>query len=123
MKKLLVMVKFSNRGSLHMLCGIAPESILLATLNCSRLTIPPIASGSGPNNPLPLKSSTVRFFSSPISGGKHDLSWLFISIISFNLLMLPRLAGTQPWNLLFASTITETGEFPKLSGNSKVNLL
>lgn len=120
---MLVIVKFSNRGSLHMLCGITPERILLATFNCSKLSIPPILSGNGPTNPLKLKSSTVKFFSNPISGGRHDLSPLFINIISFNLLMLPRLAGTQPWNLLLASTITETGELPKLSGNSKANLL
>lgn len=37
--------------------------------------------------------------------------------------MLPRLAGTQPWSLLFATTITDTGELPKLSGRSKANLL
>jgi hypothetical protein len=37
--------------------------------------------------------------------------------------MLPKLAGKHPWNLLFAKTITETGELPKLSGNSNWNRL
>lgn len=37
--------------------------------------------------------------------------------------MLLKLAGKHPWNLLFATTITDTGEFPKLSGSSKWNRL
>jgi hypothetical protein len=37
--------------------------------------------------------------------------------------MLPMLAGKHPEKLLFAKTITETGEFPKLSGISNTNLL
>lgn len=37
--------------------------------------------------------------------------------------MFPKLSGKHPWNLLFAKTRTETGEFPILSGNSNENLL
>lgn len=85
--------------------------------------MPPRVSGNGPINWLKLKSNTVKFFNNPISAGTQDLKPLFMKIISFKLVMLPRLAGTQPWNLLLASTMTETGEFPKLSGNSKENLL
>lgn len=36
---------------------------------------------------------------------------------------MPILTGIHPSKLLSAKTMTETGEFPKLSGNSKVNLL
>lgn len=59
----------------------------------------------------------------PISFGRQDLKPLFIKIISFRFDMFPKLDGTQPWNLLLASTMTETGEFPKLSGSSNLNLL
>ncbi|RDX83888.1 hypothetical protein CR513_35146, partial [Mucuna pruriens] len=100
-----------------MLSGIFPES------NCSKLTAPPIASGKGPNNWLKLTSKTVKFFSNPISSGKHDLNALFIRIISFSLFMLPIPAGTHPWKWLLAKTMTETGEFPKLSGRSKTKRL
>lgn len=72
---------------------------------------------------MKLTSNTVKFLSIPISGGKQDLNPLFIKIISFNLDMLPRLEGTQPWNLLLAKTITETGELPKLSGISNLKRL
>ncbi|KAF1872684.1 hypothetical protein Lal_00016521 [Lupinus albus] len=81
-----------------------------------RLTSFPIESGNGPNNWLKLTSNTVMFFNNPISDGKHERNALFIRIISFKFDMFPILAGIQPWNLLFARTITETGEFPKLSG-------
>lgn len=53
------------------------------------------------------------------SVGRHDLSPLFMKMISLRLDMLTKLEGTQPWNLLLARTMTETGEFPKLSGSSK----
>lgn len=85
--------------------------------------MPPKVSGKVPINSLKLKSNTVKFFNRPISAGTQDLKPLFMKIISSKLDILPRLAGTQPWNLLLASTMTETGEFPKLSGNSKENLL
>lgn len=65
----------------------------------------------------------MRFFNKPSSSGKQDLNPLFIRIISFSLVMFPIPAGTQPWNLLSARTITDTGEFPKLSGKSNTNLL
>lgn len=99
-----------------MLAGISPESILCATLSCSRLTISPILSGKGPINSLKLTSKTVKFLSIPISSGKQDLKPLFMRMISSRPDMLPRLEGTHPWNLLLARTITETGELPKLSG-------
>ncbi|RDX70943.1 hypothetical protein CR513_49759, partial [Mucuna pruriens] len=82
-----------------------------------------MAFGKGPSSWLKLTSNTVRFFKSPISEGKHDRNALFIKMISFKLDMFPRLAGMQPWNLLLASTMTETGEFPKLSGRSKTKRL
>ncbi|BAT72810.1 hypothetical protein VIGAN_01024800 [Vigna angularis var. angularis] len=44
-------------------------------------------------------------------------------MISLRLDMLPRLWGMQPWNLLLARTMTETGELPKLSGRSKTKRL
>ncbi|RYR07548.1 hypothetical protein Ahy_B05g074928 isoform A [Arachis hypogaea] len=65
----------------------------------------------------------VRFFNNPTSAGKQERKPLFIRIISFSLDMFPMLEGTQPWNLLFAKTITDTGEFPKLSGKSKTKRL
>jgi hypothetical protein len=65
----------------------------------------------------------VRFFNNPISEGKHDLNKLFKKLISFKLDMFPKLEGMQPWNLLFAKTTTETGELPKLSGNSNAKRL
>lgn len=106
-----------------MLSGIFPDSKLCATLSCSKLTALPMASGNGPSNWLKLTSNTVRFFSNPTSSGRHDLKLLFIRIISFSLVMLPIPAGTHPWKRLLASTITDTGEFPKLSGRSKTKRL
>lgn len=116
-------MKFCSLGSEQILAGIVPDSKLWATLSCSKLTIPPIVSGSEPKNWLKLTSNTVKFLSIPISSGKQDLNPLFIRMISLRFDMLPRLAGTQPWNLLLARTMTETGEFPKLSGRSNLNLL
>lgn len=87
------------------------------------LTKLPNVSGKGPNSSLKLTSNTVKFFSNPISAGKHDLKPLFNRMISLRLDMLPRLEGTQPLNLLLARTMTETGELPKLSGRSNTNLL
>lgn len=123
MKKLYAYVKFCSLGNLHTASGIAPDNRLCATFSCSRLVSPPISSGNGPGISLKLTSSTVRFFSRPISLGKHDRSPLFKKITSFSLVMLPRLAGTQPRNLLLATTTTDTGEFPKLLGISKTNRL
>lgn len=80
-------------------------------------------SGNGPNSSLKLTSNTVKFLSRPISGGRQDLNPLFIMMISLRLDMLPRLEGRQPWNLLLASTMTDTGELPKLSGRSNLNRL
>jgi hypothetical protein len=103
--------------------GIFPESILCATLSCSRLFRSLNVLGIGPISLLKLTSNTVRFLSIPISGGRHEFKPLFIKIISFRFDMFPKLDGTQPWNLLFATTITDTGEFPKLSGRLNTNLL
>lgn len=84
----------------------------------------PIEFGNGPISWLKPTSKTVTFVNSPISSGKQDLNPLSKNIISFNVLdILPMLAGKHPWKLLFASTITETGELPKLSGRSKRNRL
>lgn len=124
MKKLYENVKFSSLGSLQILAGIVPVNKLCATLSCSKLTIPPIVSGNGPISSLKLTSKTVKSFSSPISGGKHDFKPFCKNMISFSVSdIFPKLAGKQPWNLLFARTITDTGEFPKLSGNSNWNRL
>nr|GME03379.1 hypothetical protein TorRG33x02_340930 [Ipomoea batatas] len=64
-----------------------------AAHRCSKLTISPIFSGNGPNSLLKLTSNTVKFFSRPISGGRHDIKSLFINIISFRLVIFPMLAG------------------------------
>lgn len=122
-KKLFENVKFWSLGKSQILSGIFPERKLLATLSCSKLTSPPNVSGNGPTNLLELTSNTVKFFNDPIPGGKQELSPLFIKIISFSLVILPKLAGKHPWNLLLARTMTDTGEFPKLSGSSNLNLL
>ena len=102
---------------------MVPDSKLCATFSCSILTKLPNVSGIGPNSSLKLTSNTVKFFNNPISEGTQDLNPLFIIMISLRLDMLPMLEGTQPWNLLLARTMTDTGEFPKLSGRSKTNLL
>ncbi|KAF5187542.1 hypothetical protein FRX31_022871 [Thalictrum thalictroides] len=118
-KKLYEYVKFCKLGSKQILEGMLPESILCATLSCSKLTIPPIVSGKGPMSSLLLTSNTVRLFNKPISLGKHDCNPLFIIMISFKVpAIFPKLAGRHPRNLLLARTITETGEFPKLLGRS-----
>lgn len=123
-KKLYEKVKFCRRGSWQIEGGICPESRLCATSSCSRLRILPISFGSGPRSSLKLTSSTVSSLSSPISLGKQDLRPLFIRIISFRVFdILPMLAGRHPPKRLFASTITETGEFPMLFGISKRNRL
>ncbi|KAL9263090.1 hypothetical protein AKJ16_DCAP26043 [Drosera capensis] len=83
----------------------------------------PTDSGNGPCSSLKLTSNTVRFFSRPISSGKQDLNPLFNNKISLSLDMLTMLVGRHPPNWLFATTITDTGEFPKLSGISNRNLL
>ena len=116
-------MKLSKFGNLQILAGIFPESMLWATLSCSRLAIPPNASGNGPINWLKLTSKTVRSLSKPISAGMQDLNPLFMRMISLRFDMLPKLDGTHPWNLLFAKTMTDTGELPRFSGRSKTNLL
>uniref|UniRef100_A0A2P2JKQ8 Uncharacterized protein MANES_03G067800 n=1 Tax=Rhizophora mucronata TaxID=61149 RepID=A0A2P2JKQ8_RHIMU len=46
-----------------------------------------------------------------------------MSMISFRFDMFPKLDGTHPLKLLLANTMTDTGEFPKLSGRLNLNLL
>lgn len=113
-----------RRGSEQMPPGIFPESMLCAILSCSSFLSRFRFPGSGPTSSLLLTSSTVNSLSNPISWGKQDLRPLFTRMISFRVLdMFPMLAGRQPPNRLFASTITETGELPKFVGRSKENRL
>jgi hypothetical protein len=107
-----------------MLWGILPVNILWATSNCSKLTICPMLSGRDPTSLLKLTSKTVRFFSNPISDGRQADKLLFKSMISLRVAAIfPRLGGTHPLRLLLAKTTTETGEFPRLVGISRWNLL
>jgi hypothetical protein len=107
-----------------MLAGISPDNSLCATFNSSKLSIFPIDSGKGPTSMLKLTSNTVTLFNNPISEGTHPLNPLFFMIISFNVfLMFDKVEGRQPLRLLFAKTITETGELPMFSGNDDWNLL
>lgn len=98
--------------------------MLCATFSCSKLDISPMLLGNGPIIRFRLKSSTVKFFSFPISRGKHDERPLFLRISSCRfLVILPKLIGTHPSSLLLAITRTETGESPILSGSDEENLL
>jgi hypothetical protein len=117
-------VKFSSLGKTHMPAGISPDSLLCATFNCSKLFIFPTDSGKVPTNMLELTSNTVTPLNNPISEGKHPVNPLFVMIISFNVfLMFDKPEGRQPLRLLFAKTITETGELPMFAGNEHWNLL
>lgn len=123
-KKLKEYVKFIRLGSAQMLRGIEPESKLWATSSCSTLTIAPMLLGRDPTNLLKLASNTVKFFSFPISGGRQAVRLLLSTMISFRVpAILPMLEGKHPLKLLLAKTTTETGEFPRLGGISKWNLL
>lgn len=107
-----------------MLRGIEPESMLWATSSCSKLTIAPMLLGKDPTNLLKLTSNTVKFFSFPISGGRQAVRLLLSTMISFRVpAILPMLEGKHPLKLLLANTATDTGEFPRLVGISKWNLL
>lgn len=98
--------------------------MLCATFSCSKLVISPILSGNRPIIRFRLKSSTVKFFSFPISHGKQDERPLFLRISSCRVLAIrPKLTGTHPSSLLLATTRTETGELPILSGSDEENLL
>lgn len=123
-KKLKEYVKFIRLGSAQMLRGIEPESMLWATSSCSTLTIAPMLLGRDPTNLLKLASNTVKFLSFPISGGRQAVRLLLSTMISFRVpAILPMLEGKHPLKLLLAKTTTETGEFPRLGGISKWNLL
>lgn len=111
-------------GELHTFCETSPMNLLCDMSNRSMLFNPSNPLGIVPMKPLLLTSSTVKFPSIPISSGKHPLRLLLAKIISFNVLdIFPMLLGTQPLNSLFASTTTETGEFPKFSGMLDVKRL
>jgi hypothetical protein len=117
-------VKFSNLGNKHILGGITPDNLLCATFNCSKLFIFPIDSGKGPTSSLELTSNTVTLSNKPISEGTQPFNPLFIRIISFKVsFIFDKLEGKQPLRLLFAKTITETGELPMFSGKEVWNLL
>lgn len=117
-------MKFCNLGNEHTLAGISPESSLCATFNCSNLFIPSIDSGNVPTNLLPLTSNTVTLPNFPISCGKQPFNPLFEIIISLSVsFIFPKLDGRHPFRLLFAKTTTDTGEFPRFSGNENWNLL
>jgi hypothetical protein len=59
-----------------------------------------------------------------MSDGRQPDRLLFKSMISLRVAdMFPRLGGMHPLRLLLAKTMTETGEFPRLEGISKSNLL
>lgn len=117
-------MKFCNLGKEHMLSGISPDSLLRATFNCSKLLMSPIVSGNSPTRSLPLTSKTVTFFSAPMSGGKHPVSPEFVMMIWLRVFdMFDMLEGRQLLRLLFAMTITETGELPMFGGRLKLKLL
>lgn len=73
---------------------------------------------------LKLRSSTVSPLSAPISGGMHDLSPVFMRMIWSSVPdMLATDAGRHPPKSLLASTSTDAGELPTLSGIRKRNRL
>lgn len=123
MKKLLSYAKCARFGSSHIAAEICPDNLLCATLSSSKLPISPMLSSSGPTIWLLLTSSTVKFFSFPISLGKHDEKPLFVRTNSFKFPIFPKLEGIHPSNLLLAKTITETGELPIFSGKAEENRL
>lgn len=102
-----------------------PANLLRETSNCSRLLILPMGQeGRGPCNRLKLTSNTVSFLRRLISGGRHPVRLLLTRRSSFRVLpILPIVAGMQPPKSLLASTNTDTGEFPRLSGIPDRNLL
>lgn len=117
-------MKFSSRGSEHILSGIWPENLLSATLRCSRLFMFPIDSGKLPTSPFLLTSKTVSFVSNPISSGKQPLRPEFIRIISLRVpAIFPIPGGRHPRRLLFARTKTETVEFPRFFGSVSLKSL
>ena len=107
-----------------MLSPTNPVSMLRETSNSSTMESPLKVFGNIPVNSLLAMSKTVMFPSNPISAGKHPMRSLFKNTISFNVLaILPILLGMQPLRWLLATTTTEAGEFPKVSGIVDVNRL
>jgi hypothetical protein len=116
-KKLYEAVKFFRFGRWQIDSGMVPESMLCATSSCSIFSNSPKNSGKLPINLLKETSSTVSSVSKPNSAGTQELRPQFMRIISFNVFdMFAMPAGRHPLNLLLASTSTDTGELPMLSG-------
>lgn len=110
-------VKFFRFGRWQIDSGMVPESMLCATSSCSIFSNPPKNSGTLPINLLKETSSTVSSVSKPNSEGTQELRPQFMRITSFNVFdMFAMPAGRHPLNLLLASTSTDTGELPMLSG-------
>lgn len=84
----------------------------------------PIDSGSEPTSLLELTSKTVNWFINPISDGKQPVNPIFVRIISSRFpAIFVKLEGKQLLKLLFANTMTETGDLPKFLGMDDWNLL
>ncbi|KAM3260095.1 hypothetical protein ACQJBY_051388 [Aegilops geniculata] len=98
-----------------MVSGTAPDSMLYPTLITSRLSMSPMLSGSSPANSLWLRSSTLSFFSLPISGGMQELMLVLSKMSSTSVsAMSPMLGGRQPASLVLASTMTDAVELVRL---------
>uniref|UniRef100_J3L1J5 Uncharacterized protein n=1 Tax=Oryza brachyantha TaxID=4533 RepID=J3L1J5_ORYBR len=97
--------------------GTSPTRRLLPRSSCSIFSSLASSPGMAPMRPLWLTSSTVRLVSIPSSGGMQDLSPVFMRMISSSVRdMLAMEAGRQPPKSLLASTSTDAGELPTLSG-------
>lgn len=107
-----------------MLSETNPVSMLSETSSSHITSIPLSVFGKTPLKEFDFTLTIVAFPSNPISDGKHPESSLFSRTISFSVCdIFPMLFGMQPLILLFASTNTETGEFPRFSGIWEVNKL
>lgn len=107
-----------------MLSGTKPVNMLCETSNTSNFPRSLKDLGNAPVNVFEETSRTVSFPSFPISDGKQPERLLFKNIISFNVLAIfPMLHGMQPVRLLLATTTTEAGDEPRVSGMVDVNLL
>jgi hypothetical protein len=117
-------VKLTKLGRRQMFPGTNPVRVLCAISSSSTLESPLKDFGKIPVNVLEAMSKTVTFPSKPISAGKHPVRSLFRKTISFNVpAIFPMLLGMQPLRLLLATTTTEAGEFPRVSGMVDVNRL
>uniref|UniRef100_A0A0Q3PIJ8 Uncharacterized protein n=1 Tax=Setaria italica TaxID=4555 RepID=A0A0Q3PIJ8_SETIT len=110
-------VKFWRRGRWQIPSGTSPTRRLWPRSSCSTLRSPASSPGMAPMSLLKLRSSTVSPLSAPISGGMHDLSPVFMRMIWSSVPdMLATDAGRHPPKSLLASTSTDAGELPTLSG-------